>query len=64
MDCLRLRAKDTELIKNRLIFLSRTIWSERNPTALVFSVRKQNKNRETETNGTRGAETQRQKKTV
>lgn len=41
VDSLRLRATDTELIKNRLTFLNRrTIWSERNPMALVFSVKK------------------------
>lgn len=59
MDSLRLRATDAELIKNRLTFLSRrTIWSKRNPMALVFSVRKRDskgtvkttieKNRQTE----------------
>lgn len=58
VDSLRLRATDAELIKNRLTFLSRsTIWSERNPVALIFSVRKkdgksnrQNNNREKKTN--------------
>lgn len=69
VDSLGLRATDAELIKNRLTFLSRrTIWSERNPMALVFSVSKkdsqgnrQNNNREEKTNGECGAEAQRQK---
>ena len=63
MDSPRLRATDAELIKNRLTFLSgRTIWSERNPMALVLSVREkdrkgkgQNNNREKKTNGECGA---------
>lgn len=71
MDSLRLRATDAELIKNRLTFLNRrTIWSKRNPMALVFSLRKkdskgnrQNNNREKKTNGETGAEAQRQRET-
>lgn len=72
VDSLGLRATDAELIKKRLTFLSRrTIWSERNPVASVFSVRKrdskgnrQNNSREYKTNGECGAETQRQKETA
>lgn len=63
VDSLRLRATDAELIKNRLTSLSRrTIWSRRNPVALIFSARKkdgkrnrQNNKREKKTNGECGA---------
>lgn len=69
MDCLRLRATDAELIKNRLTLLSRrTMRSERNPTALLFCARKknskgnrQNNDREKENKLSIRTQTQRQK---
>lgn len=61
MERLRLRTADAELIKNRLTFQSRKT-SARSPIGLLLSARRENNNREKETNGACGAKPQQQKK--